>query len=385
MKKGNKNIGKIELLNRIEGIKRTGYALEFEISNILRSKGWNIINNRYYVDEKKEREIDILAYKVIIIDEGVYFYSTLIISCKKNEECEFCFFTKDKIVGDPNIDYYPMKYWSNIPIFLDQIEKRDKIKYLSILEKEDFFKKTYSTDKQIFAFQMLDKKNCKPQNDKPIYDSIISLIKAYESEKKSLKKRKKEKVYYDFSLITVIEGDIIEAYFNNKNEIKIIENREELKYVNRHIIDESENFYKIHFIKKEKFENILEDYENQTKYTAENLKTDYEEYFKKFPSKHNYSVMRISISEFITELQGTFDAISLPEEIKHVYSSYDINEKELSLDFGIKINEYLNNSGNGEWGHLREGFIDEVKKKLKKIYKYDGKVKFGKVLTNFYL
>lgn len=48
-----------------KGIEKTGFRLEFDISNVLSEHGWNVINNKYYVDDQQEtvREIDIVAYK----------------------------------------------------------------------------------------------------------------------------------------------------------------------------------------------------------------------------------------------------------------------------------------------------------------------------------
>jgi predicted RNA binding protein YcfA (HicA-like mRNA interferase family) len=40
------NIKEIE-----RGIEKTGFRLEFDISNILEDNGWTVINNKYYVDD----------------------------------------------------------------------------------------------------------------------------------------------------------------------------------------------------------------------------------------------------------------------------------------------------------------------------------------------
>lgn len=70
-----------------ENIKSTGFILENKISKILISNKWNVINNKYYIDDvaKIAREIDIIAYKATKI-EDIYVYTSLIISCKKNDE-----------------------------------------------------------------------------------------------------------------------------------------------------------------------------------------------------------------------------------------------------------------------------------------------------------
>ncbi|AJI48233.1 hypothetical protein IB633_07680 [Francisella philomiragia] len=66
------------------GIKKTGFKLEFDISQLLLKNRWNVINNKYYVDDLQEsvREIDLVAYKATDVKD-FYTYTVLIISCKK--------------------------------------------------------------------------------------------------------------------------------------------------------------------------------------------------------------------------------------------------------------------------------------------------------------
>jgi len=62
----------------IDAINKTGYVLEYEVSQVLEKHSWSIINNRYYIDETNnlQKEIDILAYKTAI-HEGIRFFFTL--------------------------------------------------------------------------------------------------------------------------------------------------------------------------------------------------------------------------------------------------------------------------------------------------------------------
>ena len=70
-----------------KGIEKTGFRLEFDISKILEGNEWNVINNKYYVDDQQEtvREIDIVAYKASPVQD-IYVYTALIISCKKSNK-----------------------------------------------------------------------------------------------------------------------------------------------------------------------------------------------------------------------------------------------------------------------------------------------------------
>lgn len=98
------NIEEIE-----KGIEKTGFRLEFDISNILEGNGWNVINNKYYVDDQQEtvREIDIVAYKASRILD-VYVYTALIISCKKSDKNAWALLSKKS----------NQKYWTYMDAFL---------------------------------------------------------------------------------------------------------------------------------------------------------------------------------------------------------------------------------------------------------------------------
>ena len=86
-------------------IEKTGFVLERKVSGILEKNRWNVINNRYYVDDVTgtQREIDVLAYKWCLI-ENITVVTTLLISCKKSEESAWVFLTRPVNVSDPNFD-----------------------------------------------------------------------------------------------------------------------------------------------------------------------------------------------------------------------------------------------------------------------------------------
>lgn len=91
-----------------EGIRKTGFYLEYKVCRMLEQHKWRVISNRYYLDDvtNTDREIDIVAYKARRV-EDIVFYTGLIISCKKSEENEWVFMTRDFDRSDPNINFYP--------------------------------------------------------------------------------------------------------------------------------------------------------------------------------------------------------------------------------------------------------------------------------------
>jgi hypothetical protein len=240
-----------------EEIKKTGFVLEYAVGKILEKCNWTVINNRYYIDDTSnvDREIDILAYKVKEID-GIRYYTALIISCKKSQEHAWAFLTRKINDIDPNIERYPLSNWTNderLNLMINNFKNNDEIK--KYFDK-DFINIIYNSDKKVFAFQQLSKKNGSPQNDKAIYDSIITSIKALEFEKNS-KSRKKDnkKSFYNFNIISIFDGEMIELFFE-EDEITQYEINN-IKYINRHFINRIDNFYRVHFIDLKVYHSLL--------------------------------------------------------------------------------------------------------------------------------
>lgn len=178
-----------------EAISHTGFPLEHYICNVLKKHQWNIISNRYYIDDVKgtEREIDIIAYKVSDSIDDVQYITTLVISCKKSEENRWCFLTRAVDTTDGNINWSPLHFCSTDKRFKFILETQNSLlvdKYLN----HKALSHLYTFSNQVFAFQILQKS--KKEKDKnrgalcikentDMYNSIITTIKAISSEKKS--------------------------------------------------------------------------------------------------------------------------------------------------------------------------------------------------------
>lgn len=336
----------------IEGMEKTGYLLEYNISNILISNDWKIINSRYYVDENKEREIDILAYKVIKIKDILY-YTSLIISCKKDKKNKFCMFTRKKIENDPNVEYYPDLSCTNSNLLkkmcLKNSEEINNMLRCSII---------HGVDRHIFAFQLISDTG-KVQNDKPIYDSIISVIKAYEYEKKSLLETRTNQCFYNFNLLSICDGDLVELFLKTKEDIDVRE-IEEIKYINRHIISNREEFYRVHFIKADKFEKYLEEYNNLHKYNINYYPSLLERYYDDvLEGKADFAWLK---DEFISKIKEDF-YYSLEIEVQDITLFYYKDVLSVSI-YDEKGNSIKNLNKQGEL------FIKDA---LEEVYRYKGK------------
>ena len=202
----------------IESINNTGFVLEYEVAHLFEENGWSVINNRYYLDDdnQKSREIDIIAYKVREIDE-TFYYTTLIISCKKSNDHIWTFLVKNLDEKDPNIEKYPITDWSNNPVISFMKEKQGfKNKVLAGIKDNENVEFTYEIAEQVFAFQQLNKDNYKTRNDKDIYNSIITSIKALEYERNALGSRVDRDAVYNFNILSVFDGDMYSLKYNGK-------------------------------------------------------------------------------------------------------------------------------------------------------------------------
>ncbi len=270
-----------------EAISSTGFIVEHKASQILETKGWRVITNRYYLDdiENKPREIDILGYKNAKIDNINYFF-TLLISCKKSQTDDWVLITKD-YKEDVNSTKFPFYHWTNDRILGKRIEEKEFLSnYAQLIQENEATQKICDYERNVFAFQQIcpvkDKKDnvvkWKNNNDKDIYNSVTTLLKAAEYEIKILPDRKRKKSIYYFDLLSVFDGNLYEAHCCDNNEIEIKSIRE-AKYVNRFIVNSKENFYRINFITLEHLNEYLTILDKYAEKLIKYLSNVREEYF----------------------------------------------------------------------------------------------------------
>ena len=97
-----------------DAILKTGFPLEYRVASLFQRHGWQVIQNKYYIDDTAgvPREIDILAYRSVKRAE-TQIYTTVIVSCKKDEANAWGFCTKARQSVDRNIDRHPLHAWTN--------------------------------------------------------------------------------------------------------------------------------------------------------------------------------------------------------------------------------------------------------------------------------
>ncbi len=261
----------------LDGIKSTGFELEFLISKSLTNKGWTVINNKYYIDDVQgsAREIDILGYKVSLKNK-IQVYTVLIISCKKNSDNTWALLSKSKNENDPNIDWNPVTLWSNHKILKLMVECYNwKNNYINA--SSSLYNELFTPEKHIFAFQELNNKNGKPQNDRAIFNSIVTAMKSQDYEIGSLNKRKKEESIYNFNLISVVDAPLLRINYGEDNPY--VDEIESDIYVGSYIINKKETISRVHFIKSNVFDSCLTTYNTLHSHNINQSETIYNSYF----------------------------------------------------------------------------------------------------------
>lgn len=355
-----------------ESIGKTGFLLEYRVSRILKDHNWSVINNKYYIDDVQGtvREIDIVAYKAKFIDK-YYVYTTLIISCKKSEENAWALLSKEKEKDDPNMIWYPFHIWTNDKIFDFMLLKNEwQNEYIEFCKEQKLFSELFDSSSHIFAFQEMNKSSGRVQNDKNIFESISSLMKAQGYELSMLESRKKQSCVYQFNLISLIESDLITLNFSD-TEIKA-EKIDEAKYVGNYILNHKEVFSKIHFVNFDAFNKILNNYDN--------LHIANINYFQKKFQSYFYNIFNDSkrIEIFIDELRKELiwrinSTLSTQfedhETVKKLWLWW--SKKNKILDINIDTNtakiDYLNQDARIE---------EKTKELLQHYYGYSGPFRF---------
>jgi hypothetical protein len=243
-----------------EEIRKTGFVLENEVAQHLKAAGWTVISNKYYVDDSEEnvREIDLVAYRVTKV-QHFDVYTVLIVSCKKSDQNAWAFLARDLNVKDPNSDWWPLHAWSNEKSLAFQLAATGRARtYHDAAHQSGVVEALKLPEFEVFAFQEMDKVSGKPQNDKPIFSAVTSLMKAQAYELAALPGRKKAPSVYQFNLLSVVDTDLVRLMFSGTNITQAPVDSEH--YLARYIIRKREVFSRVRFIRASAVPAALPDY-----------------------------------------------------------------------------------------------------------------------------
>lgn len=348
-------------------ILKTGFALENEISTKLRQKFWNVISNKYYVDdnEEKVREIDLIAYKATQI-QHFNVYTALIISCKKNESNVWALLSRPIQKGDPNRNWTPVHAWSNDKALQFQLSKSDFGSDYHARVKDDVLAALEDPAFDVFAFQEMNRESGVPKNDKAIFESITSLMKAQAYEVRALPMRKTVPSVYHFSLLSIVDTEMIRILFSdgaiNASEI------ESEHYLANYIINKKQDVSRIRFLCASKFADIISDYDKLHTFNCKVFSSYCDEFYDRV--FEDWRRIKVFIEEFRSKVWW-----KLYLSIKNKYGQ-DLKKDSIDLSWnsnrhGVSINLPLLEEHliflNGD-----DGAKAIVKKALLDIYRYEG-------------
>lgn len=356
----------------LEGIEKTGFELEYLAAEILMEDGWTVISNKYYIDDvqRSAREIDIIAYKVTQQNQ-VQVYTVLIVSCKKSADRSWALLSKEKNLKDPNVDWSPVTLWSNNKIsklIIDKFNWKDKYVENETLSSELFFPKSH-----IFAFQELSNKNGSPQNDKAIFNSVVSAMKSQNYEIDSLSKRKKQEAIYNFNIISLVDAPLYKINYRKNN--KEIEQVKSDIYISSYIIDQKETASRIDFVNFENFTNRLNIYNLLHDHNV-GFSTDIFNIYYSDCLKHEDKI-KIYIKDFNKEVKWKVFRI-IRKDIDPEYKVIDFLDIKWDFESDCAVIMIEN-----DWD---DEFMNDINKNskiasiistaFKEIYKYEGSFRF---------
>jgi hypothetical protein len=195
--------------NIIEALKYSGYPLEQRIGYILEKHGWSVFHSINYLDPvtEKERELDILAYK--LINERRI---ELRISCKRSISKPWVLFTEDSTKYFQHGSFLKMT-----PVSCD-LNKYQQIP--QILKKLPFFSHT----RRAINFTVFTGKDLNSESRSLMKDGLLSSLNSVH-----------HRIFPDWLLfdergtiyffLTIFDGLLFEAWYNpteDKDEIKQI-------------------------------------------------------------------------------------------------------------------------------------------------------------------
>lgn len=238
-------------------LEKTGFILEHAVAEEFKKAGWSTIGGRYYADDLdgQARELDLVAYRTLS-SADIDVVTGVLVSCKKDEETTWAFLTRKRPKLDPNHDWDPVHYWTDVqPLQLYLAHSPWKDAYLKALGEN--YSSNLAASQDTFAFQQVSiGQKPVPKNDRAIFSSIVSLMKALDHEKESLTSRMKgKKRIYVFSLLSVVDASMAEVSYSAKDAIATETGR--LTHLARYMVRKRDVVALIHFVRADVLPSYL--------------------------------------------------------------------------------------------------------------------------------
>ncbi len=374
-----------------KAIEQSGFLLENYVSMILKKHGWLIITNRNYIDDVKgiEREIDILAYKVFVDEqENIDYITTLIISCKKSDKYKWCFLTRDVDANACNMNWTPLHYCTS----------DDRLKYMTDNHSEIITSRykahravrhLYSSDEMVFAYAQLaephnnnerkQKGNLYAASNEDIYNSISTTIKAISNEKVSRMRAygdARKKRYYTFHALSVFEGEMYDVHFS-KDGVDEVTKIQTIQYINRHIVNNIDDFYIVNFINREDFDYRLKIFDflhdENTRTLPKLLKEFYKNIFE-YPER-----VKLIWDKFVSKMILPVH-MALPQPYRTISLSYDYGKVTKHLHIEVDSTQANISQADIDVLNSNKNLYKKTQEYLKELFNFDGQFSFTDVL-----
>lgn len=356
-----------------EKIKQTGFVLEHDVAEMFENAGWSVIHNRYYIDDVilQQREIDLVVYKVDESTPNFRIVTGIIISCKKSEQYDWIFLTRKAPSMSSNINMFPITLSSNVGIFNFQLSITDWVKEKNVKygKFKGLLQKLFSYSEVIFAFKEFKYNDVRTRSDSAIFDSISSLVKAQSYEIKSLKARRKPKetYVYNFNLLSIADLKMIKLYFEGSGYSKTEINR--INYLNRFIINGSEQHSKIEFVTFNCLSDLIKDYNLLHEWNIDFYKKNIEDFYKNIWEENRKAyIINNHGDEFLQSIK-TRIKVNVKYDFYFSVLLLDYNDAMLKIDCNVsdEINKELN----------KNITVQRITKEwLKQYFRYTGKFVF---------
>lgn len=140
---------------------KSGFPLQIYCRRCLTENDWDILSaSEYYISASTiKKEIDVIGYSGVTLNEKTYIQYELFIECKKNEDNPWIFFKNDSATRNDVLLSYKCAAPNKWPIDLSNV-------------KNLHFPKTASSSIYTLAFKLKEKGN-------QIYEAISSVILAH--------------------------------------------------------------------------------------------------------------------------------------------------------------------------------------------------------------
>jgi hypothetical protein len=182
---------------------------------MFRARDWNVHHGKHYVDdvERSVREIDIIAYKEDEI-EGIEVHTVCVVSCKTTQDRAWVMLARPGGPDDWMRERTVRHVWTTDDALKYMLERSSwEFAYAKRLAKGNMAAWN-EPDNVVFAFQEMDKHDGSAKNDKNIFASIISLLKAQAYEIAARSSASVDDLYgapklYQYNLISVVDAPLV--------------------------------------------------------------------------------------------------------------------------------------------------------------------------------